>query len=38
MLVPDTVHDQAAEMAAEKDMSMKEAVRQMCRSTEGFDV
>ena len=38
MLVPDSVHDRASEMAEDKDMTMKEAVRLMCRSTEGYDV
>lgn len=31
MKVPNSVYDKADELASEKDMSMKEAVRMMCR-------
>jgi hypothetical protein len=32
--VPDTVYEKADEIAEENDMSLKEAVRQMCREGE----
>lgn len=35
--VPDTVHERATELAEERDMSIKEAIRYMCREG-GFDV
>jgi len=38
VIVPDTVYDVADDIAKEKDMSRKEAIRLMCRSTEGYDV
>jgi len=38
VIVPDTVYEEAERIADERDMSRKEAVRYMCRSTEGFDV
>ena len=31
MKVPDSVYEQASELSGEKDMTMKEAVRFMCR-------
>lgn len=37
MKVPDTVYSEAGEIADEKDMTMKEAVRMMCREG-GYDV
>jgi len=37
MKVHDSVYRQAAEMAADSDITMKEAVRQMCREG-GYDV
>jgi len=37
MKVPDGVYERAKEMAKEKDITMKEAVRYMCRE-DGFDV
>jgi len=37
MKVPDTVYSRAKELAEERDMSMKEAVRLMCREG-GYDV
>jgi len=37
MRVPDSVYEQAAELARNRDMSMKEAVRLMCRDG-GYDV
>jgi len=37
MKVPDTVHEQAKQIAEDKDMTMKEAVRLMCREG-GYDV
>jgi hypothetical protein len=37
MKVPDTVYREAERLADEKDMSMKEAVRMMCREG-GYDV
>lgn len=37
MKVPDSVYAQAGEIADERDMSMKEAVRLMCREG-GYDV
>lgn len=37
MKVPDSVHEKAGELADEKDMTMKEAVRLMCREG-GYDV
>lgn len=38
MKVPDSVHERATELAEAKDMTKKEAVRFMCRDTEGYDV
>lgn len=38
VMVPDTVYERAEAIAEEKDMTMKEAVRLMCRSAEGFEV
>lgn len=35
--VPDTVHSKADDIADERDMTIKEAIRFMCR-TGGFDV
>jgi hypothetical protein len=37
MRVPETVHAHAKEVAKERDMSMKEALRHMCRG-DGIDV
>ena len=37
MKVPESVHSMAGELANEKDMTMKEAVRLMCREG-GYDV
>jgi hypothetical protein len=37
MKVPDTVYEKAEKMAEEKDTTMKEAVRMMCRGGE-YDV
>jgi len=37
MKVPDTVHKRAKQIAKERDMTMKEAVRLMCREG-GYDV
>ena len=37
MKVPESVHSAAGELAEQKDMTMKEAVRLMCREG-GFDV
>ena len=37
MRVPNSVYNTASEIAAEKDMTMKEAVRLMCREG-GYDV
>jgi len=37
MRVPQEVYDQAERLKEEKDMTMKEAIRQMCREG-GFDV
>lgn len=36
--VPDTVVAQGSQIAEERDMSLKEAIRYMCRSSEGYDV
>lgn len=35
--VPDTVHEKAGDVAEKRDMTIKEAIRFMCR-TGGFDV
>lgn len=35
--VPDTVYDEADRISDERDMSIKEAIRQMCREG-GYDV
>jgi len=35
--IPDTVHDKAKELSEQKDMSLKEAIRTMCREG-GYDV
>jgi antitoxin component of RelBE/YafQ-DinJ toxin-antitoxin module len=35
--IPDTVHEKADELSKERDMSIKEAVRYMCREGD-FDV
>ena len=37
MKVHDSVYEQAKEMSAESDLTMKEAIRQMCREG-GYDV
>jgi len=37
MRVPDAVYEQASEIAKARDMSMKEAVRMMCRDGD-YDV
>jgi len=37
MKVPDSVYERAKEIGEERDMTMKEAVRLMCRE-EGYDV
>jgi hypothetical protein len=37
MKVPDTVYREAKRIAGESDMTMKEAVRRMCREG-GYDV
>lgn len=37
MKVPDSVHEQAKEIGEQRDMTMKEAVRLMCREG-GYDV
>lgn len=37
MKVPDSVHERAKEIGDERDMTMKEAVRLMCREG-GYDV
>lgn len=38
VVVPDTVAEKAAKIAAKRDMTRKEAIRLMCRSTAGYDV
>lgn len=38
MKVPDSVHERATQISEEKDMTKKEAVRLMCRESEGYDV
>jgi len=36
--VPDAVVEQGVKIAEDRDMSLKEAIRYMCRSPEGYDV
>lgn len=38
MKVPDEVYERASTMSDEQDMTMKEAIRLMCREGEGHDV
>lgn len=37
VVVPDTVYEAAEELAEERDMTLKEAIRHMCQAG-GYDV